>query len=161
MCKQVPKNFFVFVVISAVCVPTVWSQWSTPFSVAAPDARRIVLARVTMAEKSVVDLEIVEVLRGEKQPQKILVSRGVWDVWSPKNQPAGTTYLVLLRQGEELLCGHMNGLIVLDHSCNGILPVVRGAIPKEFAKEYDGKSNEEIPLAKIKEAIRSMDRVNR
>src|SRR5881628_349118 len=108
---------------------------STPFKEAAAEAAGIVRARVTGDDKSGVRLEVLESIRGTDTPRSILVSRSLWDIWSPKNVPAGeVTYLVLLRQGEELLCGHMNGLILLSHGCVGILPVINDSIPKQFAK---------------------------
>jgi hypothetical protein len=143
-------------------VPLAWEDGCTPFIQAAVDAGGIIRARLTMAENSAVGLEVVEDVFGKDLPKRVLISKSLWDVWGPKGLPVeGVTYLVLLRQGEELLCGHINGLILLDHSCNGILPVVEGAIPKEFGKQYDGASVQAIPLAKVRDQIRSIEKARR
>jgi len=145
--------------LAVATLSVAWEDGCTPFSIAMNDAGGIVRAKLTMDEKSAVGLEVVEVLHGKDLPKKILVSKALWDVWGPKALPPGqATYLVLLRQGEELLCGHINGLIALSHSCHGILPVVEGAIPKQFAKEYDGTSDQAIALSQVRKQVRSIER---
>lgn len=128
-----------------------------PFKEAAAEAGGIVRVRVAGDQESAVRFEVVESMLGRDIPTSILVSRSLWDVDKPKNLPPGkVTYLVLLRQGEEFLCGHINGLIVLSHGCVGILPVIDGAIPMPFAKYYDEHLNGAISLRQVKADLRSM-----
>src|SRR5262249_12968257 len=120
------------------------------------EAQGIVRVVVTGDSSSAPTLKVVEVVRGKDIPKSIQVSSELWSVHRPKGLPSGdVSYLVLLRQGEELLCGHMNGLIIISHTCAGILPVIGDAIPQEFAKRYDGESTQAIEMKQVRRELRN------
>ena len=126
-----------------------------PFREAAAEAQGIVRVVVTGDVDSAPTFKVVEVIRGKDVPKSILVSSLLWSIHRPKDLPAGdVTYLVLLRQGEELLCGHMNGLIIASHTCTGLLPVIGDAIPKEYANRYDGESTQAIEMKQVRRELR-------
>jgi hypothetical protein len=122
------------------------------FREAADDAGSIVRVRVTAAEG--VTLHVVEVIRGRDVPKTIEVARDLWEIHRPKKvTQAEVTYLVLLRTGGELLCGHSNGLIIIDHTCPVFLPVVDDKIPVEYAHLYYRDATEAIELRQVRKDL--------
>jgi hypothetical protein len=118
------------------------------FREAARDAQSVV--RVRVVEQSAVTFNVVEIIRGHDVPKQIHVASELWAVHRPKPVPEGeVTYLVLLGSGEQLLCGHANGLIVLSHTCIGIVPVIGGRIPAEYASRYDRDATGAVELSQV------------
>ena len=129
------------------------------FSEAAAQAEGVVRVRVTGGGDTAATFTVVEVVRGKDVPKSILVSSELWNVHRPKPIPEGDiTYLVLLRTGEELLCGHMNGLIILSHTCIGIVPVVDDNIPAEYASSYDRDATQAVGMEQVRKQLRQRKR---
>jgi hypothetical protein len=126
------------------------------FREAASEAQGIARVRVAVTGDSAATFfTLVEVIRGQDLPKTIVVSSELWRVHRPKPTPTGdVTYLVLLKGGEELLCGHMNGMIILSHSCVGIVPVIEDKIPAEYVHSYDREATQAIAMTEVRKQLR-------
>jgi hypothetical protein len=125
--------------------------------VASQEADTIVLIEVIRKDDSIW-LKVVDALRGDVQGS-IPVASCIWDAVTIGRKPEGqASYLLLLRGTEEIMCGHVNGLATISGGCIGLLPIVDGSVPKEFARRYDGISQEPIPLGQIRRDLKNAGR---
>ena len=83
----------------------------------------------------VVDLDVVEQIVGEPVGH-LVIAAAVWDVVAPWNlRRENTTFLLLIRKGEEILYVQYNGIPFIHGS--GVIPVVDDVVPEGYAYRYD------------------------
>jgi hypothetical protein len=143
----------IVVIITTWGMPVAQCSLPTPFLVAARSADSVVRVELIRLENGAPLLKVLEVLRG-KPSTTVLVSSCIWDaITIGRKAPPDATYLLLLRGTEEIMCGHVNGLATISGGCIGLLPVVDGVVPKEFAAGYDGVSDQAVPLARVRHDV--------
>lgn len=145
--------------ISAICPPDFASR-PIPFRYAEPRAVSIVQVHASRHGNTVL-LVVDEILRGPTKASSITVAADIWDTRRPKDLGSGEpSYIVLLGDNDELMCGHLSGLPLLSGGCNGILPVVQGAVPANHAWLYDGESEKAIQVEDIVRELRRRPEVS-
>ena len=84
---------------------------------------------------SVVKLEVVEQIAGAPI-ERLEIAASIWDVIAPQHlQREGATFLLLVRDRNEILNVQSNGVPFWYGS--GIIPIIDGAVPDSYAFGYD------------------------
>jgi len=133
-------------------VPTLPLQFSG-FRDQAAKAESVVRAK-ELRRSSVFDptpmvyLEVVEQIAGKPIEGEIVVAASAWDAVAPyPPRRDSTTFLLNMRNREEIMCIQLNGVPTRHNACAGMLPVVDDSIPASYAKDYDLYScDESIPM---------------